>query len=125
MFKELGRRKYRIFVCHSWHQREFYRDLIEMRHQRKHFSFIDKSVPTERKVAGNNEQVLEQIRMQICASDVILAINTVAATKSKWIPSELQAARSYGKYVIAVSPDARRAERPSKLVEKCAAMKVS
>ncbi|MBS0244028.1 MAG: TIR domain-containing protein, partial [Proteobacteria bacterium] len=82
-------------------------------------------VPSEREVSGTKEQIWEQIKMQICASDAVLAINTVAATRSQWIPLELEAALSFGKEIVAVCPDPRRADRPSRLVEKCASMIVA
>jgi hypothetical protein len=115
-----GKRAFRVFISHSWDQRELYHKLVELLHRPSNFRFIDRSVPKERILPGTTEQIWDQIKMQICASDVLLAINTKKASSSRWMKREFIAADHFGMKIISVSPHGKSEFAPSRLVESFA-----
>jgi hypothetical protein len=112
-----------IFISHSWANSGHYDTLSAWIFDEKWSSgqasldFRNYSVPKDDPIhdADNDAQLKQAIYAQVAYSHVLVIPTGMYANYSKWIQKEIDAAKHYGKPILAVSPWAQ--ERESSVVK--------
>ena len=100
---------YRIFVSHVWRSHhEYYRGLVRLLDQAKHFKFVDLSVP---KLRPFDAEARDDILRLLSGADVVVTINTPVIGKSPAVQDELTEAERLHIPIVAVRTPKRGGRR--------------
>lgn len=102
------RRKYRIFVSHSWKYGEEYQRFINLLNNAKSFGYIDYSIPEEYRLTIYNPQtkteLYNKLKKQIQQAQIVILLGGMYAEYSEVIPDEIQIANEFRKPFIVIKP---------------------
>jgi len=112
-------KNFKIFISHSW---TYHRDLVKLRNllqSRGYFNveFLEASADTPINSA-NAYYVKQTLKTKILASQIVLAIAGIYATRSEWVNYELETAYANNIPIIGVIPFGQ--ERISSVVQRYA-----
>lgn len=109
-------KSYRIFISHSWQYNSNYDRLLEF-FQEWELDYYNHSIPSDDPIHtnGTDRQLIDAIESKLLGVSCVIVLAGVYASYSKWMIKEIEAARSMGKYIIAIEPWA--SERTSKFVK--------
>lgn len=97
--------KYNIFISHAWDYNEDYYKLENWLDET--IDWKNMSIPKhDAKEAKNDTELFQMIENNIKNSSIFLVIGGMYVPQSnrKWIQKEIEIAKRYGKYIIAIKP---------------------
>jgi predicted DNA-binding transcriptional regulator AlpA len=103
-------RVYSLFVSHAWNYKDEYGRLIGLLNADSTFRWENLSVPIDNPLPllptlpRSYRFLVRQLDDRISKSDCLLVLAGMYVAHSGWIQSEIEAAKEYGKPIIAVEP---------------------
>lgn len=100
------RKKYDLFISHSWDYDDDYERLTDRLEDKNRFKFRNYSVPEKDKVKGKSNKALRRHlrEKQIKPASVVLVLAGMYSSHSYWIPKEIEIAENLEKPIIGVEP---------------------
>lgn len=107
---------YRLFISHSWSYSKNFDKVVKMIVDQG-IRFYDHSVPKDKPIHtnGTDKELRAAIDAKIKGTSCVIILAGVYSSYSKWIKKEIEIAKSYGKFIIAIEPFG--AEKTSKIVK--------
>jgi hypothetical protein len=103
-------RRYKLFISHAWDYRGEYEGVVRLLNSDIRFSWDNLSVPEDNplsvlfRLPKSYRYLVRQLDQRISQSDCLLVLAGMYAAHSGWIQSEIEAAKDFGKPIIAVRP---------------------
>lgn len=103
-------RRYGRFISHAWDYTGEYEGLVNLLNSDRSFLWNDLSVPEASPLPAlaqlprSYRHLVKQIDERISKSDCLLVLAGMYATHSRWIQSEIEAAKDFRKPIIGVQP---------------------
>jgi len=97
-----------LFISHAWDYTEEYDRLVNLLNADGNFRWENLSVPARnpllesRLLPKSLRYLLRQLEQKIAKADCVVVIPGMYCAHSEWIQSEIEAAKEYGKPIIAV-----------------------
>ncbi len=102
--------QYRLFISHAWRYNDDYEGVKKLLDADASFRWADLSVPFDEPLAlspsfpRSNGTIVDQLRVRIQQADCLLVIAAMYCSYRSWIQTEIEAAKRFGKPIIAVRP---------------------
>jgi hypothetical protein len=93
----------RLFVTHSWEGSDDYLRVFEYLESARNFFYRNYSTPDKRP-AGDNEALREDLRRQIAPVEAIIALSSLFDTRSDLLTFQLLFAKAGNKPVVLLKP---------------------
>ena len=106
----IGQPRYRLFISHAWDYKGEYEGLVNLLNTDRGFSWDNLSVPsgnplpTSIFLPKSYRFLVRQIDELVSKSDCLLVLAGMYVAHRGWIQSEIDAAKDFGKPIIAVQP---------------------
>jgi hypothetical protein len=103
-------RTYRLFISHAWDYKDEYKCLVALLKLDPSFLWDDLSIPQENPLTAllqlpkSYRYLVRQIDERILQVDCIVVLAGMYVAHRGWIQSEIEAAKEFGKPIIAVKP---------------------
>jgi hypothetical protein len=107
----------RVFVTHCWHDTDDYTRLFEYLESANNFFYRNTSTPDKPPATGDTEKVRDDLRKQIDAAEVCVALASLYAEQPDMTIFQMNYAQSQKKPVILLPQFGLRAE-PVKLLQQ-------
>jgi hypothetical protein len=99
------RKKYRLFISHSWENSGDYERMVDLLSDYNYFGWTNYSVPEEKEIdASTNEELREELNDQIRPASVFIALGGEYVENSNWIRTETIMAKVRDKSILGVRP---------------------
>ena len=102
--------RYRLFISHAWDYQGEYDGVVRLLNSDVGFLWDNFSVPKDdplrvlQRLPKSFRYLVRQLDERISQSDCLLVLAGMYAAHSGWIQSEIEAAKEFGKPIIAVRP---------------------
>lgn len=107
----------RVFATHCWQDSDDYLRLFEYLESARNFYYRNTSTP-EKPVAGDTESVREDLRRQINAAEIMVALPSLHATQPDLTIFQMNYAQSVKKPVLLLQYFGTRAQLPKLLTDR-------
>ncbi len=107
----------RLFVTHCWQDSDDYSRLFEYLESARNFYYRNTGTP-DKPPAGDTEAVREDLRRQINAAEIVIALPDLYATHPDLTVFQMNYAQSVKKAVLLVKPFGARREVPKLLLDR-------
>ena len=103
-------RRYALFISHAWDYKDEYERLVNLLNADTSFTWDNLSAPQENALSvlfhlpRSYRYLVRQIDERISKADCVLVLAGMYVAHSGWIQSEIEAAKDFGKPIIAVEP---------------------
>jgi hypothetical protein len=103
-------RPYRLFISHAWDYKSEYEGVVALLNTDKTFAWENHSVPEESplqvlaSLSKSYRFLVRQLDERISKSDCVIVLAGMYVAHRGWIQSEIEAAKDFGKPIIAVRP---------------------
>ena len=124
----LQARTYKVFISHAWDYRGEYEGLVNLLNSSPFFLWENLSVPKHRPLPSllslpdSYRNLVRQLDARISQADCLLVLAGMYVSHRGWIQSEIEAAKDFGKPIIAVEP--RGSERYPEALKRYADTRV-
>jgi hypothetical protein len=108
----------RVFVTHNWHDQDDYSRLFEYLESARNFFYRNTSTPDKPPQASDTEGVREDLRRQIGAAEVVIALASLYAEQPDLTIFQMNYAKSQKKPVILMRQFGLKTEPSKLLVER-------
>lgn len=108
----------RVFVTHSWQDADDYLRVFEYLESARNFFYRNTGTPDKPPPAGDSETVREELRKQINASEVVIALASLYATQPDLTIFQMNYAQSRKKPVVLLRPFGSRGELSKLLTDR-------
>ena len=108
----------RVFVTHNWHDSDDYVRVFEYLESAKNFFYRNTSTPDNPPTAVDTESVRADLRKQIDAAEVVVALATLHGTSPDLAIFEMNYAQSQKKPVLLMGYFGTRQELPKLLTDR-------
>jgi len=103
-------RRYGLFISHAWDYKGEYEGLVSLLNTDPTFLWDNLSVPENKPLAilaplpKSYRYLVRQIDERISKADCVLVLAGMYVAHRGWIQSEIEAAKDFGKPIIAIEP---------------------
>lgn len=112
MFYEWGQPscQYRLFISHAWEYNDDYEGVKKLLNGDASFGWENLSVPFDEPLALSPSfprsygTIVDQLREKIMQADCLVVIAAMYCSYRGWIQTEIEAAKQFGKPIVAVRP---------------------
>jgi hypothetical protein len=101
---------YKLFISHAWDYKDEYEGVVRLLNGDITFRWENLSIPFNEPIATppllskSYRHILRQIEEKIKQSDCMVVLAAMYVNHRGWIQSEIEAARDFGKPIVAVRP---------------------
>jgi hypothetical protein len=102
--------RFSLFISHAWRHNDDYEGLKNLLYADAGFGWDNLSVPFDEPLGLSSSfpksygTIVDQLRDKIRQADCLLVIAAIYCTYRGWIQTEIEAAKQFGKPIIAVRP---------------------
>jgi hypothetical protein len=108
----------RVFVTHCWQDSDDYSRLFEYLESARNFYYRTTSTPDKPPRAGDTEAVREDLRHQIDAAEIVIALVSLHSAQPDLTIFQMNYAKSQKKPVLLLRPFGSRLELPRLLTDR-------
>jgi hypothetical protein len=108
----------RVFVTHCWHDSDDYTRVFEYLESVSNFFYRNTGTPDAPPTSGDTEVVREQLRKQINAAEVVVALADLYSTQPDLTIFQMNYAQTQKKPVLLLRPFGSRQELPKLLLDR-------
>jgi hypothetical protein len=108
----------RVFVTHCWQDSDDYSRLFEYLESARNFYYRNTSTPDKPPASGDTEAVREDLRQQINAAEIVVALASMYPGQPDLTIFQLNYAKSQKKPVLLLRPFGSRQELPRLLTDR-------
>jgi len=108
----------RVFVTHHWQDADDYSRVFEYLESARNFFYRNTSTPDKPPAAGNTEAIREDLRKQINAAEIVIALASIYTANPDQTIFQMNYGQSQKKPVLLLPPFGSRQELPKLLRDR-------
>ena len=108
----------RVFVTHHWQDADDYSRVFEYLESARNFFYRNTSTPDKPPAAGNTETIREDLRKQINAAEIVIALASIYTANPDQTIFQMNYGQSQKKPVLLLPPFGSRQDLPKLLRDR-------
>jgi hypothetical protein len=109
---------FRVFVTHAWQHSDDYQRVFEYLESARTFFYRNTATPDKSPASGDSESVREDLRKQINAAEIVIALASLHATQPDLTIFQMNYGQSQKKPVLLLRPFGARGEASKLLSDR-------